>query len=156
MWMLTACSPGLDWREVRPEGGGVLALFPCKPEVSTHRATRTEPVTMGLAQCMAAGQSFALSWAEVDDATKVGTALSQMRVALAGKLSAQSQEARPLLVPGMTPNREAQQQALVGPQQQARMAVFARGQRVYQLVMLGTQRNEAAWETFLASIKLAA
>lgn len=153
--ILTACSPGLDWREVRPDGGGVFALFPCKPEISTHKATNAEPVTMGLAQCKAVEQSFALSWAEVDDAAKVGAALGQMRLALAGKLVAQPRDAKPLVVPGMTPNDEAQQLALVGVNQQARMAVFARGQRVYQAVMLGTQRNEAAWEAFLASIKLA-
>ena len=29
---LIACSPTLDWREARPEGSGVAALFPCRPD----------------------------------------------------------------------------------------------------------------------------
>lgn len=82
---LVACTPGLDWREVRPAGAGVLALFPCKPEVLSRPATPAEPARMGLAQCKAAGLSFALSWAELPDPAQVSPALRQMREALATK-----------------------------------------------------------------------
>lgn len=152
--VFSACSPGLDWRAVRPEGADVLVNFPCKPTVSTHPATQAEPVVMGLAQCEAAGQNFALSWAEVDNPSQLTPALRQMRATLAAKLSARPDEARPLQVLGMTPNAEAQQLILVGAQQRAQVALFTRGRRVYQAVMLGTKPNAAAWDAFLSSLRL--
>ncbi len=156
MLALTACSPGLDWREVRPEGADVLVMFPCKPTFSAHPATRAEPVAMGLAQCEAAGQSFALSWAEVNDPAQVTGVLRQMRESLASKMSARRSDPRPLQVPGMTPNIEARQQVLIGGQQQAQVAVFTRGRRVYQALMLGARPNAAAWEAFINSLRLGA
>ena len=153
---LAACSPGLDWREVRPDGADVLVMFPCKPTISAHPATKAEPVAMGLAQCEAAGQSFALSWAEVNDPAQLTPALRQMRESLATKLAAQPSVPKPLQVPGMTPNAEAQRQTLVGPQQQAQVAVFTRGRRVYQALMLGAKPNAAAWDGFINSLRLGA
>ena len=153
---LAACSPGLDWREVRPDGADVLLMFPCKPTISAHPATRAEPVAMGLAQCEAAGQSFALSWAEVDDPTQLTPALHQMRTSLATKMAARPSVPKALQVPGMTPNAEAQQQTLIGAQQQAQVAVFTRGRRVYQALMLGARPNAAAWDAFLNSLRLGA
>lgn len=153
---LSACSPGLDWREVRPEGADVLALFPCKPTFSAHPATRAEPVSMGLAQCEADGQSFALSWAEVADPAQIAQVLKQMRESLAAKLPAPPGAPQPVQVSGMTPNPEAQQQAFKGKQQQASLAVFTRGRRVYQALMLGKQGNAAAWDAFIGSLRLGA
>ena len=151
---LAACSPGLDWREVRPDGADVLVMFPCKPTFTVHPATRAEPVAMGLAQCEASGQSFALSWAEVGDPAQLSAALRQMRESLASKMSARRSESRPLHVPGMTPNSEARQQTLIGSQQQAQVAVFTRGQRVYQALMLGARPNAGAWDAFINSLRL--
>jgi hypothetical protein len=152
--MLAACSPGLDWRELRPQGADARVMFPCKPTTTAHPATPAEPVTMGLAQCEAAGQNFALSWAEVDDPAQLTAALRQMRESLALKMSATPGEPRPVKVPGMTPNVEAQQQTLVGAHQRAQVAVFTRGQRVYQALMLGARPNAAAWDTFIGSVQL--
>lgn len=152
---LCACSPRLDWREVRPDGAGVLALFPCQPDLSAHAPTVAEPVRMGLAQCEAGGQSFSLSWAELDDPSRAGAVLRQMRESLAAKLAAVAGPARPLDVPGMTPNPEAQYQRLTAAQQQAQVGVFTHGRRVYQAVMLGTAPNDAAWENFVGALRLA-
>ena len=147
--VVSACSPSLDWRELRPDGAGVLALFPCKPEVE-----RREPVRMGLAACKAAGLSFSLTWAELDDPAQVAPALQQMRESLAARLQARAAPAQAVQVRGMTPNPQALQQGLQAEQQQARVAVFARGMWVYQAVMLGPKPDEAAWETFLTGLRL--
>lgn len=149
---LAACAPSLDWREVRPEGGGLQALFPCKPEVENRR----EPTPMGLAVCQAAGQSFSVSWAELADPAQVGLALRQMREALATKLAAPAPASASsgVLVPGMTPQPEAGQWWLQGARQQARVAVFARGLRVYQLTQLGERLEAGAWETFVTGLTL--
>ncbi|WP_310383452.1 hypothetical protein [Roseateles sp.] len=154
---LAACSPQLDWRVVRPADAGISALFPCKPTVTSHPATATEPVVMGLAECKAGGWTFSLAWADLADPALVGPALAQMPRSLASKLNAPPQTTPPplpLTVPGMTANPAAQVQLLVGAQQRARVAVFTRGLRVYQLVLLGAHDNPAVWDAFLAAVKL--
>ncbi len=155
--LLAACTPSLDWREVRPAGAGAQLLFPCKPELNERPATAAAPAAMGLAHCEAAGLSFSLSWAELADPTLVTPALSQMREALVGKLVADpgaAASAVPVQVSGMTPNPQALTQVLVGGAQQGHVAVFTRGRKVYQVLMVGAQRNEAAWESFAGSIRL--
>lgn len=153
---LAACSPRLDWREARPEGAGLLALFPCKPEVDSRPATAAQPVRMGLAQCKAGETSFSISWAEVADPGLVTAALQEMRGTVAAKLGAASAPGEPVQVPGMTPNPQARVLQVAGPQagQQAQLAVFTRGRLVYQALMLGGKRDDAAWQTFLGSIRL--
>ncbi|MET0517242.1 MAG: hypothetical protein ABW005_00270 [Burkholderiaceae bacterium] len=157
--LLAACTPSLDWREVRPAGAGAQLLFPCKPELNERPATAAAPAAMGLAHCEAAGLSFSLAWAELADPTLVTPALARMREALAGKLAASPGAATssapvPVQVRGMTPNPQALTQALAGGAQQGHVAVFSRGRKVYQALMLGAQRNEAAWESFAGSIRL--
>ena len=144
---LGACSPSLDWREVRHEGAELQAMFPCKPD----QAKRPR---MGIAQCKAAGLSFALSWAELQDPAEVAPALGQMRESLAAKLDASSAApTQAVQVPGMTPSSQALAQQLKGAKEQARVAVFSHGLRVYQAVMLGAQANDAAWDSFVGSLK---
>jgi hypothetical protein len=70
------------------------------------------------------------------------------------KLGAPLPEAQTLVVPGMTPQMEAVQLRLQGRDQAARVAVFARGLRVYQLTQMGAGLDEQAWETFLTGLKL--
>ncbi|MCV2368237.1 hypothetical protein [Roseateles oligotrophus] len=151
---LAACSPKLDWRTVHPADAGIGAMFPCKPAVNSRPATAAEPAAMGLAECKADQWTFSLAWADLADPALVGPALSQMPRSLAGKLNAQPGAVEPLAVPGMTPNPAAQMQRLSGDKQKARVAVFARGLRVYQVLMLGVQDNPAAWDSFLTSLKL--
>jgi hypothetical protein len=161
--VLLACSPGLNWREVRPEHAGLSLLFPCKPEVESRplraAAAGLPALEMGLAVCMAEGARFSLAWADVDEPAKLTPALAQMRASLATKLHARAQPAQALALAGMTPNPEALTQVLRGGQAegrevQAEVAVFARGLRVFQLVRLGPQAGGPTWESFLNSVNL--
>lgn len=150
---MAGCSPSLDWREVRPADSGALLLFPCKPEIAARPATAAAPARMGLAQCKAAGLTFSLSWAELEDPARISAALQQMPAALSAKLAAKPGAAKPLQIAGMTPNPQAGQLSLAGTQQ-AEVAVFTRGRLVYQAVMLGAKRDAAAWDSFVGSIRL--
>lgn len=109
---------------------------------------------MGLAECKAADLSFSLAWAELPEPKMVAPALLQMRLSMAAKLGATDSKLQALQVPGMTPNPEAQMQVLTGREQDVRIAVFSRGLRVYQLVLLGRKGGPEAWDSFLGSIKL--
>ena len=146
---LAACQPALNWREVRPSGAGVVAQFPCKPDVDQRK-------DKGLAQCEAAGKGFALSWAEVPDATQVAAALKAMPQALAGKLGLTLPPGAALAVPGMTPMPEAAQFRLAGAAGVTRVAVFAHGGRVYQALMTAGTDDESAWDSFCAGLAIEA
>lgn len=162
---LAACAPKLDWREVRPAGAGVLALFPCKPKVHSRAAApggSGQQAAMGLAVCEAGAMSFALGWAEVPAPEQLASSLREMRESVQARLQATVGPLQPLHVPGMTPNAEARQQSLQmpprdGQARHGRVAVFAHGLRVYQLVLLDA-RSEAqaaqAWESFQGALKV--
>jgi len=156
---LAACSPGLDWREVRPEGAGLLLMFPCKPASDARKVEmQGRAFDMRLHACKASDQSFALSYVDVGDPALVGPALKQMRESLVAKLAAGAASAAALQVGGMTPNPEALIQPLAGklPDGSATLgtvAVFARGTMVFQAVVLGPKRSAAAEEGFLNGMK---
>jgi hypothetical protein len=141
--LLGACQPALNWREVRPAGSGAVALFPCKPEVEQRPG-------MGLAQCEAGKQRFALSWADVPDPIQSSAALKAMAQSLAAKLNQPLPEGQHLQVPGMTPLPEAVQHRLPG----ARVAVFSHGGRVYQALLTAAQDDPAAWESFVGGLRI--
>lgn len=158
--LLAACAPSLNWREVRPEGTDLLLMFPCKPEQQTRALS--EPgapaeARMGLARCEAAGLGFSLSWSDVPDPAQSNPALKQMKEAVIAGTKLPAGEPQALQLIGMTPGTEAVSLSLGAPNgkgQQARLAVFARGLRVYQLLMIGPRADAAAWEGFLGSLKL--
>ena len=156
-----ACSPALDWREVRPDGaGGALALFPCKPQSLVRMATLAGGrVQMSLHSCSAGGATYALSFADLAEPSRVTPALAEMRAALAGNVSAAGVDSAAFQLNGMTPNPQAVRLRLQGrlpdgsaAQEQA--VLYAKGTRVYQAAVLGaTLRGETA-DAFFDGLKL--
>lgn len=145
--LLVACQPTLNWREVRPAGAGAVALFPCKPDIDKRPG-------MGLAQCEAGGSKFALSWAELPPGTHPGPALVAMAHSFAAKQGQTLPAAQPLQVPGMTPLPEAARYVLKGAAGVTRLAVFFHGGRVYQALMTVAADDEAAWDAFVAGLRI--
>lgn len=158
--LLASCTPSLNWREVRPEGTDLVLMFPCKPEQQTRALEAPGApanARMGLARCEAAELGFSLSWSDVPDPAQLTPALRQMREAVVAGLKLAVAEAQPLQLAGMTPSPEAQVLALGQPGAKGlhgRVAVFARGLRVYQLMMLGPREDRPAWDGFLGSLQL--
>jgi hypothetical protein len=157
--VMSACSPALDWREVRPEGSGVVALFPCKPKSQTRTATLAGArVPMTLLSCEADGATFALSHADLGDPSQVTPALIELRTALAGNLGAGDVRSVAFDVTGMTPNPQAARVKLEGrlpdgTKRQEQAALFTRGTRVYQAVVLGPRVEDAAANVFFESLR---
>jgi hypothetical protein len=160
---LPACTPSLNWRDVRPAGAELRMMFPCKPEVFSRAAelpaAAGEMLRAGLAVCEVGGRSFSLSWSDVGEPTQVSTALRLMRERLSLKLGASVAPLQPLLLPGATPNEFAgrfslQMHSSEGRPQAADGLVFARGSRVYQLLMMGGQPSPAVWASFAGGIRL--
>ena len=106
---LAACSPALDWREVRPPDSGLQALFPCKPEHMQRDITLAGgPVTVALMACTTGGATYALMHAGVGDPARVTPVLQQLRAAAAANVGGTPRVVAPMAVAGMTPNPHAE------------------------------------------------
>jgi hypothetical protein len=156
--MLAACTPTLDWREVRP-ADGVTALFPCKPTALTREVTLAgQVVPLALHACSAGGQTWGVAVADVRDPARVGRTLDELRTSAASNLGAASAQPLPLQVPGATPNPSAAREALEGRAPDGRMltgqvAVFARGTLVVQATVLGPALPAEAVDTFFGGLR---
>jgi hypothetical protein len=159
--LLWACAPALDWREVRPAGGGIELLMPCKPD-SHARQVRLGPDTLRLElhACSAAGTTWALAFGDVGDPARVGPALLELQASAARNLSAGEPVQLPLKAEGATPNPASRRVQFQGHMPDGRavteqVAVFAKGTRVYQAVALGAALDAEAVDGFFASLRLA-
>ncbi|HET9646157.1 MAG TPA: hypothetical protein VFP68_23015 [Burkholderiaceae bacterium] len=153
-----ACSPALDWREIRPEGSGAIALFPCKPSREVRRVRLAgASIEMTVVACRAGGAMYALAFLDAGDPSKVGVALSALGDAAAANLDASSIQPLSVNVSGMTPHSQAHGVTLVGRLPDGRpvherLALFAKGTRVFQATMLGERLDAEALDTFFNSL----
>jgi hypothetical protein len=157
---LPACTPTLNWREIRPEGSGAIALFPCKPSnhVRTVRLGLTS-APMALYACNAGGVTYAFAHVEIGDPHLVGPALTELRASAAANLGAQARADGDLQVPGMTPNAQAGRIRIEGKLPsgelaQAAAGFFVKGTRVFQVTVVGPKLDGQALEIYLSGLKL--
>lgn len=159
---LTACSPALDWREVRPDASGVVALFPCRPD--THERSLElagQTVVFHLSVCEADGQVFALGHADMGDPAQVGPALMALQASVAaGVQSADQPPGRDAdwRWPGATPQPAAGRWRLRGSLPDGRsteieVALAAHGTRVLRATVQGPSTPAAAG--FLDALRVA-
>ena len=157
---LLACSPTLDWRELRPEGSGIAMSFPCKPERRVRDvAVHGQPVHMDMLSCAAGGATYALTFADLPDPAAVAPALAELRARAAANIGAAPHGLDGLQVAGMTPNPQAGRVTLSGrlpdgTAVQVQAAFFVKGLRVYQASVVGTESGGEAAHTFLAALDL--
>ena len=157
---LAACSPSLNWRQVRPDGADMTLLLPCKPD----RASKTVPLgaratRLSMTGCEAGGAMYALALADLDDASQAATVLAQWQKLSLSHMQAASATQRPATVPGADAQpapvlvsargRHPDGQAVEG-----QALYFARGKQVFQAVIYAPRIDADAAETFLGSLKL--
>lgn len=149
---LAACTPSLNWREVKPaDAQGLVALFPCKPDESTRQLAVPGlpggPVRMHVLSCEAGGMRWALSHMDAGSPQRLSQALPALDEALWRNLSAaQPAQARqealgPARIQGADSHAGARQWLLAGARptplnQVQRVQVlswsFARGLTAFQ------------------------
>ena len=155
---VAACTPALNWREVRLDGGA-MALFPCKPDHQTRTvALAGQTVALTLHACGAAGLRFAVAQADVLTPERVEPALAALAEAQARNLQAVLPAGEPAQVPGMTPNAQARRYALSGRRPdgsgvQAQLLLFARGTQVLQATVLDGTPDAQAVHTFMDALR---
>lgn len=108
---LLACTPMLDWREVRFEGAQeasdaspLTALLPCKPDRATREQTvGGERVSLSMMGCPAAGATFTLSRMVLHNPAKAPQVLAAWQAATLANTNATNAaqpETLPFKVPG--------------------------------------------------------
>lgn len=159
--ILAACSPERDWREMRPEGSGLVVQFPCKPD-RHHREVRLagRTVRMDLLVCDDRGTTFAVAYADMADPAVVTAALEELRQAAAGNVKAATVREAALAVPGMTPNPRAGRLQFDGRRPdggrlQEQAVFFAYGMRVFQATVLASRLQESEAQAFFGALRIA-
>ncbi len=159
---LTACAPALNWREVRPQGSGLEAVFPCRPDRHERRvALAGASASMQMHVCEAAGLTFAISLVDVDAPDRVGRVTAELRALAVSNVGAIDSNVAALQVPGMTPNPQA---ALldargrpVGTERLGlRAAFFSKGLRIFQATVVGADPSVEATQPFFAGLRVPA
>jgi len=156
-----SCTAVLDWREVRPDGSGLVALFPCKPDSHARRLPLVGvTVEMSLWACSAGGATYAVGFADTGEPQLVARALDELAASAARNIGSKGSHAVvPLRVDGMTPNPQAGRLAFAGQRAdgqrvEEQLAVFARGTRVYQATIVGARLDVEAVEMFFNALRL--
>lgn len=158
--LLVACSPTLNWREVRPEGTRLALLLPCKPDKAEKVVPLGGPATpLLMLGCDAGGATFAVAVADLGDAAKVAPVLTQWQtLTLANMKAGPAPQVSPLKLPGaasLPPASlvRAEGQGPDGKPVSGQAAYFAQGSQVFQVVMYSPRIAPEAAETFFASLK---
>jgi hypothetical protein len=156
----TACTPTLNWRDVRPARSRLLIQFPCRPSVVERTvALAGATVRLTLYACKAGGQTWALELAETASRSRAEAVLGELRRDIAANVGAKDERTAPLSVRGAISAHGATQLVLSGHRPDGRavrlqVALFTDGAQVFQATVMGEQLVEPAVENFFASLKL--
>ena len=157
--LLAACSPALNWRDVRPADSGLLLQCPCKPDSQARPLSLAgRPVRLSLLACPASTLTFGLAHADVGEPARVDAALKALTDSALANLGAAPAAAQPSAVAGASaPGSRLRLQGRLpdGASVQMQLLVFARGTRVFQASVLGAQVPEEAAQTYFESLRLA-
>jgi hypothetical protein len=160
---LPGCSPALNWREVRLEEPGLIAMFPCRPVAQTRAlALAGRSLSPRLHGCESDGRTYAVLAVDVQDPSVVNAVLQSLRDASLAKLEAPesaSASQAAWQVPGMTPQAAAGRWSLAHARaseapMQMDTALFARGTWVIQASVIGAgSRPDLSSEPFFEGLR---
>ncbi len=157
---LTACSPALNWREVRLEPSALVAMLPCKPDQRTRSVTLAgQNLSMHMMGCEADSATFAVSYADLPDATQAAAVQAQWQTAMLGNMRATQNLQSPLNIKGVVGATGAVQLQAQGTQPDGRAVVaqgvwFIRGAQVFHAVMYAAKLNPEAADAFFTGFRL--
>lgn len=159
-WLLTACAPTFNWRDVPIGDTAVTALFPCKPEsvIRTFALADTDQ-QMAMRSCDANGLTFAVAHAHLADPAQAPAVLTRWReTTLAGlradpaTVSREPPQGLPVL-PQLLALRAAR-----GPENAPPLALqglwFAHGADVFAAFVMGPTLPPGVRESFFPGLRL--
>ena len=157
--LLVACTPALDWREVRAQDDALDALSSCRPECRARIVAiagahaRTE-----MAVCEAGRSTYAIGFVDLRDPAAVTGALEGLRSGAVGNVAGAAPHVTPFALRGTTRNSEAERLPVegrlsVGTPVQEHAVFFVQGLRVYQASVIGAAPVPEAVEVFIAGLE---
>lgn len=163
--LLAACSPALNWREIRPKGIDILMSFPCKPQqIAQNVVLAGNTVSMSMTGCTSDSMTFALAHADLKAMDQVGPALAVLHQSAIHNVDGTVTHTQASTVPNATAglpdalDLEIAGKSPKGKPLRERVVLFAQGTQVYQATAFGHAKDykpEAA-QTFSTSIRLSA
>lgn len=156
---LSACSPSLNWRDVRVDQTPLLALFPCKPELNSRDVTLGgESLKMTLMGCEAGGASFALVNADLKDASTLDSIQSQWRQSTLQNIQAKAVNESPFTIktggdPAKTIRVSAQGVRPDGTAMHLQGVWFVMGTHIFQATVVSDHANLAAVDAFFEGLR---
>jgi hypothetical protein len=170
--VMAACSPALNWREVRLDR--LAVWLPCKPDQGQRNVhLASQDVALDMIGCESSGALFAVSHTRLKDPTQVGAVLRAWRVAALENMRATEADERafagtnpaatagksaagPLATtPGIEPVMvEAQGQKPNGDALQARLLWFSSGADVFHIAIYAPRITTDMTETLFSELRL--
>lgn len=157
-WLVGACAPGLDWREVRPAGAVLTAWLPCKPERREREVVLAgATVPLELLACSAEGTTWGIASTPWADAQRVDVALDALRAARVQALDGRETARTPLVLRGIAPRAGAARFTVEGRRPDGvpvieHAVVFSHGGRVFHAAALGGAPSPQSLDTFFDNL----
>jgi hypothetical protein len=160
--LMSACTPTLNWREVRfevPDGTTLKAELPCKPDVATRKQQLGGfQVELSMMGCLAGDVTFTLSRIPLSDPLSAPKILAAWQAAVAANVQAKPVPTTPTTVTGAGAWPPAARVTLTGTATQAQMLWFAKqsstGITLYQAAAYGKPASTEAATIFFESLQL--
>lgn len=172
--LLLACTPALNWRDVRLEsthGSTLKATLPCKPDTATRKQQLGDSqVELSMMGCIVNDVTFTLSHIHVADPLAAPKVLAAWQAAAVVNVKAvpsatKSEFTSPATISGAGAWPPAVRATLIGDNIQAQMLWFAKqgstGLMLYQVALYdkqdqnkGLRTNVEADKTFFESLQL--
>lgn len=164
-----ACSPALDWREVRLEG--LQAMLPCKPDHGERGVQLADlDVRLQMSGCEAGGALYAISHVRVPDAGQAMAVQGAWRSAALANVQARAVQSHPIKLGKPAAGQpypagaasggaaldllSAQGTQPDGKPVQARLVWITAGNHVYHVAVYGPHLNEEQLETLFTDLRL--
>jgi hypothetical protein len=157
--LTAACSPALNWREVRLEPSALVAMLPCKPDQGTRAVSLGgQNLSMHMMGCEADSATFAVSYVDLPDATQAGAVQAQWKAAMLGNMRATQNRESPMNIKSAAGATAAVQLQAQGTQPDGRAVTaqgvwFVRGPQVFHAVMYASNVNADAADSFFTGLR---
>jgi hypothetical protein len=155
---LAACSPTLNWREVRADPTALKAMLPCKPDKGARKVPMGgREVELKVIGCDTGGATFAILYGDVVDPLRSGQVLAQWETATLANMRSAKARDEPFLPRGamalpQSVRVSAAGQRADGSAVESQAAYFARGSQVFQAVIYADRIAPEASEPFFSGL----
>lgn len=146
-----ACSPELDWRELRSEEGRFVAVLPGRPQLEERELSGRQGAVMHLWSARARGAVYGVGYVD-DEASPDPARVERTRDALVANIGGRVLEDKEIAL-GAARGREFRAE---GPDAVLVARVLVAGRRQYQVAVVGKKGgiDPAGVDTFFSSFRV--